>query len=306
MKFISSQTQKRTQEIKWLRATAGYDMDGVQTIRNYILFLKGNCRLDISLHPMADDNVITPTDLISFKIHDNPYCTYLKSCNKARQHCVCKQQQVFEQSKCGSFCGVCHAGVKEYVYPIKDGHNTLGFLSVSGYQTEKSAEYFDRISEKYELSRELLEKNYYALKPDMPPKAYVDTLIEPICRMLELAYLKAKSSPASEPNFNQQLLQYLRLHHTEDITYQDICAQFPYSRSYISHHFKQENGLSLREYLNMLRMEDAKALLVYSELTITEISVAVGFNESSYFSRVFKEYYGMSPQKYRSTAAPTP
>lgn len=58
--------------------------------------------------------------------------------------------------------------------------------------------------------------------------------------------------------------------------------------------------MSLREYLNMLRMEDAKALLAYSELNITEISVAVGFNESGYFSRVFKEYYGMSPQKYRS------
>lgn len=271
-----------------------------RVIRNYILYLICKCGLDISLHPLPGDRVIIPSELISFNIHGNPYCTYLKSCSKAGQHCREKQRAVLERSKSGGFCGICHAGVKEYVYPIRDGVRTAGFICVSGYRAQEAESYFDRIAAKYGLSVCRLRRSYGALKADMPDRQQMDTLIEPLCMMLELAYRKAEETAVAEPDFEQQLLQYLRLHHREDITYQELCAHFSCSRSYISHRFRQAAGMSLREYLNQLRLEDARSLLMYSDLNITEISVAAGFQESSYFSRVFKEKFGMSPRRYRT------
>jgi AraC-like DNA-binding protein len=51
--------------------------------------------------------------------------------------------------------------------------------------------------------------------------------------------------------------------------------------------------------LTSLRIEDAKLLLLNSELTVTEIAFSVGYGDSNYFSNIFKQKVGMSPRDYR-------
>ncbi len=116
--------------------------------------------------------------------------------------------------------------------------------------------------------------------------------------MLELAYIK---TPESEDTSDLYLKVkgYLKKHHTEKITSEDICEKFFCSRSYLSHTFKSKSGMSIREYINRLRIDDAKNLLTYSSLNITEIATAVGFTDSNYFSKTFKNLTGTAPAKYR-------
>ena len=58
-------------------------------------------------------------------------------------------------------------------------------------------------------------------------------------------------------------------------------------------------GVTLKEYLNVLRIEGAKQLLHSSELNITEIAFSIGFSDGNYFTNVLKKHTGISPSAYR-------
>lgn len=76
------------------------------------------------------------------------------------------------------------------------------------------------------------------------------------------------------------------------------------SYSYLHNIFKKETGISLNDYINSSRIKSAKQLLTDSSNNITEVAYAVGFNDSNYFSTVFKKSEGMSPNKYRKSLNP--
>ena len=71
------------------------------------------------------------------------------------------------------------------------------------------------------------------------------------------------------------------------------------SVSYLSRKFKQIIGMGISEYIQMYRINIAKKLLVQSDESILSISSKCGFNDSNYFSSVFKRKEGISPLKYR-------
>jgi len=73
------------------------------------------------------------------------------------------------------------------------------------------------------------------------------------------------------------------------------CYNFPY----FSKLFKKHVGCNLSEYINKKRLEMASVLLLESEKSIENIGYEVGFNHKSYFHRVFKRYYGVTPEEYR-------
>jgi AraC-like DNA-binding protein len=71
------------------------------------------------------------------------------------------------------------------------------------------------------------------------------------------------------------------------------------SEGYLSRSFNQETGLSLIHYLTRYRVQQAKQLLLTTDKTITEIAMEVGFSDSNYFSRVFRQEAGVSPVTFR-------
>ena len=274
-------------------------MYNIENIKNYILFLKRECGLYITLHPHDNESIITSSELITFNIHDNPYCVFVKSFDGVWQHCVERQDKVREKCKCGSFCGSCFAGVREYVYPLWHKNELLGFISVSGYKSENSESYMQRVSKKYHIPQKDITAAYSLLKHELPSKEWIDTLILPLCNMLELAYIKTENNTTAVPDPITDILRYIKRYHSQRITLDDICKHFGCSRSYVSHLFKKSVGKGFREYLTELRIEDAKSLLEYSNLTVTEIALSVGFGDSTYFSNVFKNKIGISPSAYR-------
>ena len=274
-------------------------MFDVTPIKNYLLFLKKEHGLRVSLHPMQEENIILPSELAIFNLHDNSYCIYLKSFPRARKHCVASQKKLTERCRNGALCGTCHAGVHEYVYPLSSGQETIGFISVSGYQAKTPESYLTATAEKFAIPHEKLCRAYAQLKKEMPPKDRIDTLIAPLCQMLELAYLKDASTPREEEQLIDRILRYVKKEHTQDITLEQLCHRFSYSRSHISHLFKKSTGKSFREYLTEVRLADAKWLLLHSHLGINEIAYSVGFGDGNYFSAVFKERVGISPRAYR-------
>lgn len=274
-------------------------MYNVKDIKNYILFLKFECGLHITLHPHGNESVITSSELIAFNIHDHPYCIYVKSFQGVWQHCIECQKKVRDKCNEGVFCGTCFAGVREFVYPIKHRDEILGFISVSGYKTDQFESYISRVAKNYYIPEKNLAKAYSFLRDKLPEREQIDTLVLPLCHMLELAYIKEEEGVSPENDVMDRVLRYVKRYHSQNITLDIVCDHFACSRSYVSHCFKKRTGKSFREYLTQMRLEDAKILLKYSNLSITEIALSVGFGDSTYFSNVFKLNIGVSPSLYR-------
>lgn len=81
---------------------------------------------------------------MTFNIHDNSYCVYVKTFPEAQAHCIEKQCKIREKCRGGSFVGTCYAGVREYVYPIIKKGDVCGFISVSAYKTENADSYIKK------------------------------------------------------------------------------------------------------------------------------------------------------------------
>lgn len=95
-------------------------------------------------------------------------------------------------------------------------------------------------------------------------------------------------------------ISYTQNHCAEPtLTVKEIAEAIYLSPSYLSHVFKKEKGYSLSEYLNRIRIDQAKILLRLPEMNHTEIAEKIGYVSRSYFCKMFKMRVGISPNEYR-------
>lgn len=92
---------------------------------------------------------------------------------------------------------------------------------------------------------------------------------------------------------------YIRKHYREKIYLEDIAEVIGISPTYLSRLFKKETGICLQDAINEERVFRAANLLLYSELSLTEIAQYVGFPNQSYMGKVFKKLRNMTPMTYR-------
>ncbi|GIQ65577.1 hypothetical protein PACILC2_41450 [Paenibacillus cisolokensis] len=97
--------------------------------------------------------------------------------------------------------------------------------------------------------------------------------------------------------------KYLSEHYRDDVKASEIAEWLKITPSYFSLLFKQSTGKSFKEYMNELRMEQAKHLLATTHEKVFEIANEVGYKEYKYFVSVFKSYTGMTPKEYRALTA---
>lgn len=92
---------------------------------------------------------------------------------------------------------------------------------------------------------------------------------------------------------------YIKEHLTDKLSLDQAAEQVYLSKSYFCRIIKDELGCTFTEYVNRLRIERSKTLLRGTGMPIAEIACAVGFDDQSYFTRIFKKQTGMAPGKYR-------
>ncbi|MFB5675965.1 helix-turn-helix domain-containing protein [Paenibacillus terreus] len=104
---------------------------------------------------------------------------------------------------------------------------------------------------------------------------------------------------ANDNDWLNACLRYMETHYAEGITVSDVARFIGMHRSHFSSSFKRCTGKSPREFLIKLRMERAVEMLQSRSLSITEISLSLGYTDLYTFSRAFCTYYGISPTYYR-------
>lgn len=95
--------------------------------------------------------------------------------------------------------------------------------------------------------------------------------------------------------------RYIAAHYGEEMSVERLSELVYMAPSYLSSVFKKETGQNLNRFIKSVRMEKAKELLEQTMMKIVDISTACGYPNVSYFCSSFREYYGISPQKFRES-----
>lgn len=94
------------------------------------------------------------------------------------------------------------------------------------------------------------------------------------------------------------ITQYIKANFADELTLKKLGKHFSISPSHLSRIFKETTGVGINEYIIFTRIDNASKLLKTTSLPITKIAFRCGFNDSNYFSTIFKKYKGTSPLKY--------
>lgn len=143
----------------------------------------------------------------------------------------------------------------------------------------------------------------YLLKPVREPE------------LLELLEICIKSIPEHE-NTNDEsgkkrieysdlvnrTMHYVQQHLSEPVTRESISRELYVHENHLSRVFSSETGMTLTNYITECRIQKAKELLVSTNLSITEIASLVGYNYAAYFTKIFKDKTGTTPNQWRKEA----
>lgn len=124
-------------------------------------------------------------------------------------------------------------------------------------------------------------------------------LLEYTIKLLLTAILRNHSEALSQDGVPAYVLQYLHTHYTERITLDQLAGLEHISKSYLSRQFKRQTGMTVITYVNRLRIEAAKRLLISSDLSVNEVAYQVGFEAPKYFYRIFHKLTDLSPAAFR-------
>jgi len=295
-----------------------YTLELIKHIRDYLDYLRNEHGLLTTYHLVEFANNARELghkgdlDLGTiYREHTHPLCSYFKSKLSFWDHCIERQQKIVDKVQHGSFCGMCWAGLTEFIYPIRNSKgNITSFVCVSGYcvEREKAVPRIKHVCDTYNFSFEkamlIFDNSDYN---SLPSKCRLDTLIYPLCDMFSLLMTYLAQTKSSDKNVSidiniglySSIRQYLETVYASNITIKDLCNRYNCSASYISRLLRKYGNTSFKKLVNTLRIDLACSMLIQTDYSIQYIAAATGFADANYFSTVFSKYKGMSPRDYR-------
>lgn len=141
-----------------------------------------------------------------------------------------------------------------------------------------------------------------------PDKTYISEFVDkPVAgkiqhfeRVVEdLFDIYSKSRNGEYNDLTIAAMEIMQQDYHSEITLEGLAQQINVTPQYLSKIFKDDTGSTFKEYLNELRIEEAKKMLKEGKKSIKEIGFYIGYNDTSYFIRTFKKYEGITPKDYQ-------
>ncbi len=186
----------------------------------------------------------------------------------------------------------------EYVWVEFDGLRVKGMLEMAGL-TVDSPVYHAKVKDLREKMKD--EMLYIVENPDSSPfhlighlYLYLDYLVR------SAAGLKIASGSKLRDFYIHEALEYIEHNFQNNISVESIAEVCGLNRSYFGKIFREAVGKTPQDFLLSYRMTKAAELLKLTQLSIGDVSQAVGYENQLHFSRAFKNIYGMSPREWRN------
>ncbi len=255
------------------------------------------------------------TAFAPFMAHNHSFCTYIKKDTSCYLQCLSMIPKIMK--KCldykEAFYGTCHAGISEYVLPIVKDDNVLGAFTIGCYvnfDTDLKKRIFELKSKFPDLDISTMTEHMHDVPT--PKKCDIDSVLltlELIASFLassnsvdivvDTAAIGKKFQSKKTDILFETIIQYIKDHISEQIKLEDVAHFCNYSTSYISRNFNKVVGMSFNTYVNKMRIEISKNYLSMTDKTIVDIATTVGFDDSSYYCKVFQQLLSMTPTEFR-------
>jgi len=143
---------------------------------------------------------------------------------------------------------------------------------------------------------------------DQNNKTVENLSVESLCEALEetidfAADGKKEEAPGSIREKVKEAVEFIDMYFFEELTLMSLSNKFNVESSYFSRIFRQETGENLTIYLARKRMDKAKEYMKDPKINLTEIAFMTGYDDYTYFNRVFRKITGISPREYRNELA---
>lgn len=168
----------------------------------------------------------------------------------------------------------------ELITLVREFNQSLKVIVLSGYDD-------------FNYARELLKANVvdYLLKP-INPTEFQACIAQILNQIMD-------KKPITNDKIIDKILSIMHHEFDRDLTLEDLAARVFLSPNYLSILFKKEMNIGMNKYLNNLRLEKACSLLRNTNMKVIDISKYIGFDNPSYFNRLFKNTYGLTPSTFR-------
>lgn len=181
--------------------------------------------------------------------------------------------------------------------PFYPDASPLGAYDATAESILTLPKFLDSVSARFE--KELKTFIEYAHSDDAYKKWFINQ------RLFLLLSSLAVSTQGFSNNLtlSDRICRYLSDNIGVPFNSENIEKRFYLSYKYMSHLFKKEKGVTMQQYHNSVRMDEACRLLCSTLMSIGEIADKLGFSDVLYFSRCFRNYTGKSPSAYRKDSA---
>ena len=181
--------------------------------------------------------------------------------------------------------------------PFYPDASPLGAYDATAESILTLPKFLDSVSARFE--KELKTFIEYAQSDDAYKKWFINQ------RLFLLLSSLAVSAQGFSNNLtlSDRICRYLSDNIGVPFNSENIEKRFYLSYKYMSHLFKKEKGVTMQQYHNSVRMDEACRLLCSTLMSIGEIADKLGFSDVLYFSRCFRNYTGKSPSAYRKDSA---
>jgi len=148
------------------------------------------------------------------------------------------------------------------------------------------------------------ENDYYDLRYIIKQVCSKETLNELLAFIKKESYKLIDILKNNDYEFSpvvQEIIFYVNKNYYKEMSLKNLAQQFNMNSAYLGQMFSKEVGVSFSEYLNKIRNEKAKEMILKTNLRINDIAKKVGYEDNSYFYRKFKKYYGVGPSVLRNS-----
>ena len=241
------------------------------------------CILPLGRYPASTETVLNNERTI----HRHPYCEKMKLTHKGLKRCLMSKQLAITKAvkTKKSFAGKCIHGVFEAVCPVVIGDDVAYIVFVGGIKSKDIKDCADEA----------------LLHDSKCPESYIETA-ELIADYIKLL---AEKYPYTERNLKHSqiekaLVDYADEYFTANISLSGLSKMFYMNEKYLGRLFKRATGKSFNSYINEKRIKLAESELINTEKSVIEISLDCGYNNVTYFYRLFDAFYGLPPAAYRN------
>lgn len=238
------------------------------------------------------------------------FCRSVRKCKKVDELCFnCDNDaiRIVENTK-KTYIYTCHFGFKEALIPILINGNVMAICFIGQLKNSIGFPDFTKLCDKIihidpdffeENNREELFAEFNSMR------IMSDDSIVSLCNLLERfmpVCVENGLISISKSSLTVEFAYYVQKNIDKHIKLSDITDALNISQAHLCRLVKNEFGMSFTEYVNDLKIKKAKSLLAESDYSITEIAQGLGFDDTNYFSRLFKKMTGENARTYRKKA----